>query len=168
MAGRSFTVAYCSWVWVLGAHCSICSLGAVGGDHPHVTPPPCQSAGTQPARVVDVVAAAGQDRGYLGEAIVLPSFRCQMCGEPYGATWRVDDAMWRRVAGSWDYLCPLCFDEAARRQGIELHWACKAEAYPLDSEILALETRVIEAGEVLDRLRVVNEHLGAKLGEGGG
>lgn len=89
--------------------------------------------------------------------------RCQKCNSPYMTVWWAPDDLWEKVSGSYNLLCPRCFDAMARGKGVYLHWGCKAEEYPLDTEILALETRVITAGELLGRLRRCNEHLSEAL-----
>jgi len=88
---------------------------------------------------------------------------CEACGERYPEVWWAKDDLWEQVSEGYDLLCPRCFDIFAEMKGIYLHWGCKAEEYPLDTEILALETRAIEVGELIERLRTCNEHLSEKL-----
>lgn len=84
---------------------------------------------------------------------------CEKCGREYRIVWRAPDDLWDEVAGEHRFLCPLCFDDLAYAQGKRLHWGCSADHYPLDTELLALETVTITAGELIRRLRVCAEHL---------
>jgi hypothetical protein len=90
---------------------------------------------------------------------------CQQCNAAYREVWWAPDDVWNEVSGDYNLLCPGCFDQLAREKGIYLHWGCKAEEYPLETEILALETRAISAAELIQRLRTVNAHLEEACGQ---
>lgn len=84
---------------------------------------------------------------------------CGSCGREYKTVWRVEDELWERVHAGYSMLCTSCFQELAELKGIYLHWGAKPERYPLDTEILALETVTISAAECLRRVRTCRDHL---------
>lgn len=52
---------------------------------------------------------------------------CNDCGRPVArwivAWWRADDALWDRLVGDPNVvLCPRCFGEIAREQGVPIRW----------------------------------------------
>jgi len=58
---------------------------------------------------------------------------CQSCGRQYRTVYRVPDELWRQVTKKTKgggLLCPTCFDNAARQQGIELFWSAQEGQYP--------------------------------------
>lgn len=89
----------------------------------------------------------------------MTSDQCQRCNKVYEAVWQAPDDMWDLVRDDYDILCMHCFDELAWDRGLYLHWACEAERYPLETEILQLETRTIGTAELIQRLRRCNEYL---------
>lgn len=90
--------------------------------------------------------------------------KCQRCGYVYKAPWMAPHDLWQGISGEYDILCSRCFGELALAAGFNLHWHCETEEHPIDTELLALETRLIEAGEVLERIRIYNAHLEEILG----
>lgn len=70
-----------------------------------------------------------------GKAPTTEGETCQACGRCYDTVWRAPDPLWARVSGKGEAgkLCPRCFDEKARTQGIALYWECAQGRYPTDS-----------------------------------
>src|ERR1700674_3912922 len=46
---------------------------------------------------------------------------CGLCGRPY-MLWSAPDDLWARFSAGRGLICPACFDENARKQGIWLRW----------------------------------------------
>lgn len=60
------------------------------------------------------------------------SERCQKCEELYSTIWKAPDSVWFSITGrkKSGLRCPKCFDEVARKLGIELYWSCQINRYP--------------------------------------
>lgn len=84
---------------------------------------------------------------------------CEKCGELYEYVWWAPDDTWGQVHDEYNTLCMHCFDELAWEKGVYLHWGCNAERYPLETELLHLETQAISCAELIQRLRTINAHL---------
>ena len=51
--------------------------------------------------------------------------RCHRCKQYYPQYWHSDDALWTRVAGNYETLCPECFQEMAQDKGVAIEWKCQ-------------------------------------------
>ena len=85
---------------------------------------------------------------------------CDKCSEEFEEVWMCPDSVWVQVTNAeYNMLCPRCFNDLALDNQVYLHWTCGSEEYPLETELLALETRIIETAELIDRLQTYNKHL---------
>lgn len=56
---------------------------------------------------------------------------CAICGKRYLTVWKAPDVLWtalmRPHAG---LVCPVCFDQLARSNGVSLYWTCTPGEFP--------------------------------------
>jgi len=58
---------------------------------------------------------------------------CRFCDKRYLTVWRAPDYLWEKMTGIKNgsgLMCPKCFDELARKEGIELYWECREDEFP--------------------------------------
>jgi hypothetical protein len=56
-----------------------------------------------------------------------PICACDDCGDEYYVPYRLPDAVWAKINGGFESLCPDCAHIAAELKGIELIWSVEAK-----------------------------------------